>query len=191
MLKHHIAVHSLYEGQEVCIDDQAVWEEPLQDLVEDVQISVPFCGKLTFFPQEDGFLMQGSLKGQVGQTCYRCAEACYSDIDSEIVSFEPFPPTALAQVEDDEDEAFIDPDLDLSVFATIDNVLYFDIGMFLWEEFVMALPVKPLCSDACKGLCVACGMNLNTASCTCDTGVKDPRLAALHGLVVKKKTQKQ
>ena len=35
------------------------------------------------------------------------------------------------------------------------------------EQFVLTLPMKPLCSDDCKGLCPVCGTNLNRGTCDC------------------------
>jgi uncharacterized protein len=43
--------------------------------------------------------------------------------------------------------------------------------------------MKPLCVEACRGLCPQCGINLNTGTCTCDVRWEDPRLAALKSLV--------
>lgn len=54
-----------------------------------------------------------------------------------------------------------------------------DLGTLIQEEILAALPLKVLCRDDCKGLCPACGANLNAASCGCDHGAVDPRLAAL------------
>jgi DUF177 domain-containing protein len=52
----------------------------------------------------------------------------------------------------------------------------------LKEQILLALPVKQVCSTACKGLCPHCGTNLNTGSCNCVTGMSDPRWAALEDL---------
>ncbi|MGD0336505.1 MAG: DUF177 domain-containing protein [Candidatus Omnitrophota bacterium] len=35
------------------------------------------------------------------------------------------------------------------------------------EEIILDYPIKPLCSDSCKGLCPKCGANLNEGGCTC------------------------
>ena len=40
------------------------------------------------------------------------------------------------------------------------------------------LPLKHLCSDDCKGLCLYCGTDLNEATCSCKAP-PDPRLAGL------------
>jgi len=51
---------------------------------------------------------------------------------------------------------------------------------------VLALPMKPLCGEACKGLCRHCGTNLNKSSCDCAPTWDDPRLAPLKGLLNQK-----
>jgi len=43
-----------------------------------------------------------------------------------------------------------------------------DLNPPLTEEIIANLPIKPLCSDACKGLCQKCGANLNDNPCKCD-----------------------
>jgi uncharacterized protein len=50
------------------------------------------------------------------------------------------------------------------------------------EQFYLVLPMKPLCQEGCRGLCVQCGTNLNSASCECAPVWEDPRLAPLKGL---------
>jgi uncharacterized protein len=35
------------------------------------------------------------------------------------------------------------------------------------EHLILALPLKPLCSEACKGLCARCGGDLNQGPCGC------------------------
>jgi uncharacterized protein len=52
----------------------------------------------------------------------------------------------------------------------------------LREQFYLALPMKPLCRDECRGLCPSCGTNRNTGACTCAPVWEDPRLAPLKEL---------
>ena len=49
----------------------------------------------------------------------------------------------------------------------------------LREQFQLALPMKPLCSEACRGLCPECGANLNRTDCGHKRTWEDPRLAPL------------
>ncbi|HKD44179.1 MAG TPA: DUF177 domain-containing protein [Candidatus Angelobacter sp.] len=52
----------------------------------------------------------------------------------------------------------------------------------LKEQILLALPVKQVCSSACKGLCPHCGRNLNVESCDCATTAADPRWGALEDI---------
>jgi uncharacterized protein len=60
-----------------------------------------------------------------------------------------------------------------------------DLGHLMHEQFVLSLPMKPLCEEACKGLCPECGTNLNRGTCDCKPLWEDPRLAALRELRTK------
>ncbi|AKT53050.1 DUF177 domain-containing protein [Selenomonas sp. oral taxon 478] len=51
------------------------------------------------------------------------------------------------------------------------------------DTLLVAEPLRELCKSDCKGLCPVCGQNLNEGTCTCNTFVPDPRLAALESLL--------
>ena len=36
------------------------------------------------------------------------------------------------------------------------------------EEILLDFPIKPLCRQDCKGLCPACGKNINEGPCACN-----------------------
>jgi uncharacterized protein len=58
-----------------------------------------------------------------------------------------------------------------------------DLEELIREQFLLALPMKPLCDEACKGLCPICGANLNTNPCDCKPSWVDPRLKGLSDLL--------
>jgi len=58
-----------------------------------------------------------------------------------------------------------------------------DLEPLFREQFVLAIPYAPLCSETCKGLCQQCGIDRNTATCSCEPPI-DPRLAGLKGLKI-------
>ncbi len=60
-----------------------------------------------------------------------------------------------------------------------------DLGQLVVEQFLLALPMKPLCRESCRGLCPECGTNLNTATCSCVHAWTDPRLEGLKSLLDK------
>jgi len=55
------------------------------------------------------------------------------------------------------------------------------------EQVILALPVRALCSDNCKGLCADCGSDLNAGDCGCNRQPLDDRFAALKNLKINKK----
>ncbi len=57
-----------------------------------------------------------------------------------------------------------------------------DLTQAVVDQVVLALPLQPRCSDACKGLCPRCGYDLNLGQCGCADDQGDPRLAALRSL---------
>ncbi len=42
-----------------------------------------------------------------------------------------------------------------------------DLDEMIGHEIVLNLPMKPLCSEECKGICPVCGKNLNQGDCGC------------------------
>jgi len=60
-----------------------------------------------------------------------------------------------------------------------------DLAQLMREQFYLALPMKPLCGDGCRGLCPVCGTNLNRGTCDCNREWEDPRLAVLKNIKVK------
>lgn len=52
----------------------------------------------------------------------------------------------------------------------------------LREQVLLAVPLKAVCRDECKGICPQCGCNLNQESCDCAETPPDPRWDALKDL---------
>jgi len=55
----------------------------------------------------------------------------------------------------------------------------------LREQVLLAVPLKTICREDCKGLCPHCGKNLNEGACSCAAGVTDPRWDALKDIRTK------
>jgi len=47
------------------------------------------------------------------------------------------------------------------------------------EQVLLAVPLKVVCREDCKGLCPTCGKNRNTETCSCAPPLGDPRWSAL------------
>lgn len=58
-----------------------------------------------------------------------------------------------------------------------------NIAGLVRENVLLALPVKPLCHEGCRGLCPQCGKNLNEGICPCSSTRLDPRWRELESLL--------
>jgi len=67
--------------------------------------------------------------------------------------------------------------------AAEEEVLYtgdfIDIEPEVVKTVLLSLPMRAVCREDCRGLCVTCGCNLNHSQCQCPTDDIDPRLNAL------------
>jgi uncharacterized protein len=70
-----------------------------------------------------------------------------------------------------------------------DNISYIsletdviDISDDVRDFSILAVPMKKLCTEECKGLCYRCGTNLNEENCTCDQNYVDARWLPLKEL---------
>jgi uncharacterized protein len=57
-----------------------------------------------------------------------------------------------------------------------------DLTESIREDIILALPMKRLCSNECKGLCPVCGRDLNAAACNCGKRREQHLFSGLDGL---------
>jgi uncharacterized protein len=122
----------------------------------------------------------GSFDGHLMVACSRCVGQVKLEIHEPI--HVTFFPAEQMPAEDDAEAAEEGPEVgaeDLDVFAYDGEKV--DLEPLFREQFVLAIPYAPLCSETCKGLCPQCGVDRNAEACTCEKPI-DPRLLALKGL---------
>ena len=147
-------------------------------------------------------LLEVRVSSVIEVTCSRCLDPftvpVYVDVTTRFV-----PPADFAKVTeetaardgrrragavdaDDDDEAPIGADGEdvLGLAEYRDEKI--DLGEVVREQLYLALPMKPLCREDCKGLCPVCGVNRNRETCTCQQEWVDPRMAALKDWKVRK-----
>jgi uncharacterized protein len=125
----------------------------------------------------DQFRVVGKVRTTIELVCGRCLEPFRAPVDEAFdVLF--LPHTGAPS----EDEKKVEDD-DLTTAFYRDHVI--DLGQLLQEQFYLAVPMKPLCREDCRGLCPLCGNNLNSGTCACADSWEDPRLAALRALLKK------
>ena len=104
--------------------------------------------------------IEGKVSGTVKLTCDRCLEEFTKDLTTDIrMLFDP-----------NEDES--KQEAGTLIIASEE----LDLGKYLKDSLLLALPSKQLCDPDCKGLCDQCGVNLNRESCECEKDNIDPRL---------------
>jgi uncharacterized protein len=122
----------------------------------------------------------GTFRGELTVACSRCINPVRLPIDEKLrVTFLPRHELPDDEADDADDEAGEGAEVaedDLDVFPFDGERI--DLEPLFREQFVLAIPFAPLCTEDCKGLCQQCGIDLNTASCNCAKPI-DPRLAAL------------
>ena len=73
---------------------------------------------------------------------------------------------------------------ELSITAAEAEISYYQgdgllLEEVLREQVMLALPLKAICREDCKGLCPHCGKSLNEEQCSCKDPIEDPRWQAL------------
>ena len=58
-----------------------------------------------------------------------------------------------------------------------------DIQPEVLKAIILAMPIRALCSEQCKGLCPQCGCNRNVKECDCREEIVDSRMAKLKELL--------
>src|SRR5688572_26743475 len=121
------------------------------------------------------------LVGRVSATleleCSRCLEPYPVPVASSFDLL--FLPVAdIAATSDGEEREVREDDLGVSYYKD-DEI---DLAEVIREQFYLALPMKPLCREDCRGLCPECGINRNRETCSCRTEWVDPRMEPLKKL---------
>ena len=138
------------------------------------RIAAPVVLDFDIHKDKEKFRLVGTAKTELELTCSRCLEPFRMPVDAQFdLRFLP-----ASELAGDDEREVQDEDLDTSYYR--DDTI--DLNELLREQFYLALPMKPLCRDDCKGLCPQCGTNWNIGTCTCRNEWEDPRLAALKGL---------
>jgi uncharacterized protein len=57
-----------------------------------------------------------------------------------------------------------------------------DLAPLVRDALILELPLAPLCSEQCRGICPTCGADLNLGGCGCAAEAADPRWGALDAL---------
>ena len=115
------------------------------------------------------FRLKVNLTSKSKYTCDRCLKEFESDFD---LNQEQIYKTASATEIIDDDTIILPLD-----------VIELDLDKLLNDTVVINHPIKMVCKDDCKGLCIKCGTDLNETECQCTDKDIDPRWDKLRRLI--------
>jgi uncharacterized protein len=124
--------------------------------------------------------VRGRLDGEVGVECGRCLEQYTLPVAQELDQF--YLPRLANRPEEQEEEVELG---DHDVVVGYYEGEQLDLGEVVREQLFLALPLKRLCREDCRGRCPSCGRDRNQGSCDCPPPIEptDPRLEPLRHLV--------
>lgn len=120
----------------------------------------------------DDFVFTGKARTEVELECSRCLENYQHDLEAKL--------DFLVRAGIDHFEIEYQDQAEPLIFP---GNQFFSIDSLVKETILLNLPLKPLCSEDCKGLCTVCGVNLNALSCQCKRDDLDPRWEKLKNLL--------
>jgi uncharacterized protein len=118
--------------------------------------------------------VRGNLQGTLSLSCSRCLTAFNFPVESDFDLLLAPSPDQVAALEEELTKADLDRD-----FYTGETV---NLESILREQVMLALPLKPLCAETCKGLCPRCGADLNQEPCQCPQEESTSPLAILKNI---------
>jgi len=117
--------------------------------------------ELRLTARNDGIDVDGTVSVDWATVCRRCLVGVSG--------------TALGVV----DELYQIEPLDPDAYLIEDGQL--DLAPLVRETALLELETERVCREDCAGLCPVCGVDRNSAECSCDSSVRDNRWAALEG----------
>ena len=138
------------------------WSEARVQLQEpEAELRAPVAARLQGYRLGERLLFRGRVSGSISLPCSRCVDPYDLSLDEPVeLLLEPAP----RGVDFGEVGVELDPE-DGGLGRYSGERL--DFGPVILEILALAWPMKPLCSEACQGLCARCGANRNREACGC------------------------
>lgn len=143
--------------------------------LEDLTFASPIDVSLSMVRHDAKVFMDANVLTSVKLECRRCLTEYISGLRVKIeMEYSPIPAGR-------ENDPFRD---EIGIGYYSDD--YLDISDDLRQYITLEIPIWPLCSEGCKGLCSQCGQNLNDALCNCTPlETKNSKFAILNQILKK------
>jgi uncharacterized metal-binding protein YceD (DUF177 family) len=114
----------------------------------------------------EGVLVSGEIDVPLVGSCARCLEPVEDDLRLDLQELFAYPGSTTEATSEEDEVRLVEND-------TI------DLEPLVRDTVVLSLPLAPVCSDDCRGLCVDCGQRLADLPADHSHEVLDPRWAGL------------
>ena len=114
----------------------------------------------------EGVLVTGTLDAPVTGECSRCLEQFTDTVQLSLTELFAYPDSATDQTAADDE-----------VYRMSDDLI--DLEPLVVDQLGLELPLQPLCSPDCPGLCPECGVRMAIAGSDHRHEILDPRWAGL------------
>ncbi len=140
----------------------------------ELDLGEEFSNTITTDVKLDKSSNQILLTASIQATAHCECDRCVSPFDVSLS-----PSYTMVYVTEGEDTTT----LDSTEVQVIPNGLHIiDVTEDVRQTTLLAVPLKLLCKETCKGLCAECGKNLNEGTCTCSEEEPDSRWEGLRRL---------
>jgi uncharacterized protein len=129
----------------------------------------PLALELLLESVREGVLVTGTVSGAAAGECARCLDPIVVDVDADITELFTYPDIEPYEGEDADEVRSMEGE-------------FIDLEPTLRDAVVLTMPLSPLCTPDCPGLCPECGQRLADEPGH-SHDVTDARWAALSGLL--------
>jgi uncharacterized protein len=173
------------QGLSIEFAEDAQFFPTLSALVADREIELlqPVQTTLKAVWAGDMVEVQGKSTTRAKIPCSRCLSMQEVAVEThyELTFVKELPP--VTENEDEDEVELSAEDMGLVEFHGEE----IDLREAIQEQVILALPLRALCDEACRGLCPQCGANLNEAGCQCSPSEFRNKFSALREFKPEKK----
>jgi uncharacterized protein len=138
---------------------------------QDAALSEPVSADFTLTHKERDLHIRGAVKTAVRYKCSRCLKEVARPLATSFdVVYLPQPNLKI-----DEEIELKYEDMETGFYDGV----RLDVDQMVLEQIELAIPMKFVCGEDCKGLCDICGADLNEGACACPRNESGSRLAEL------------
>lgn len=135
----------------------------------EIVLATPVNIKGSIYRMDDGLYLDAIVSYEYYENCARCLKEFINRVETVLSGKLVGISESSKAIDDDE----------LVFYYNNDEV---ELTEQVLTSILLSLPMKSVCDDNCRGLCLVCGKDLNVEECNCDIQEVDPRLAKLKDL---------